>query len=53
MLLLGVVMSAAFLRNRDLGAINQMSPDAAPEAPEPVSPGELRPVLEGGGEGGS
>jgi len=53
MLLLGVVMSAAFLRNRDLGAINQMSPDAAPEAPEPVSPSELRPVLEGGGEGGS
>src|SRR5262249_4290056 len=31
MLLLGVVMAAAFLRNRDLEAINQMSPEAERE----------------------
>ena len=44
-------MAAAFLRNRDLQAINQMSPEGA--APEHESAGELRPVLEGGQEGGS
>jgi hypothetical protein len=52
MLVLGVVLSAAFLRNRDLEAINQMSPEAEQAAPEHGSPGELRPVLEGGQEGG-
>jgi sugar phosphate permease len=53
MLVLGVVMAAAFLRNRDLQAINRMSPDAEPATPARESAGELQPVLEGGQEGGS
>jgi MFS family permease len=53
MLVLGVVMAAAFLRNRDLQAINQMSPEDERTAPDEGTPGELRPVLEGGQEGGS
>jgi MFS family permease len=44
MLLLGVAMAAAFLRNRDLEAINQMSPDAATQH---ESPRALHPVFEG------
>ena len=47
MLLLGVVMSAAFLRNRDLEAINQMSPTGEQAAPEHAAPRELQPVFEG------
>jgi len=46
MLLVGVVMSAAFLRNRDLQAINQMSPSAG-QAPEHPPARELQPVFEG------
>jgi len=53
MLVLGVVMAAAFLRNRDLQAINRMSPAAEPATPARESAGELQPVLEGGQEGGS
>jgi EmrB/QacA subfamily drug resistance transporter len=46
MLLLGVVMSAAFLRNRDLVAINSMSPNAEHDTPEQVPVRELQPVGE-------
>jgi EmrB/QacA subfamily drug resistance transporter len=46
MLLLGVVMSAAFLRNRDLEAINSMSPNAGHDTPEQEPVRELQPVGE-------
>ena len=47
MLLAGVVISALFLRNRDLRAINEMSPTAGHAAPEPEPVRELQPAFEG------
>jgi EmrB/QacA subfamily drug resistance transporter len=51
MLVLGVVMAAAFLRNRDLEAINRMSPDTELPAPGHESARDLQPVFEAGQEG--
>jgi len=48
---MGVLMSAASLRNGDLKAINQMSPEDGHAAPGHGSPRELQPVFEGGDEG--